>query len=378
MALQASGPISFSQIANEFGTPPGKNLGAYRISSPPIGSLSGLPLDAGIPQSGIVSFSNFYSKRLNVVVDLYSVPDNSTRLIIKNRYKPDDAVTIIGGFKQPIDLPPDGDGKRIIANVNRTIGSEKTGTNYCALRTGSWGTDVDLEIVVGSTGTIIGAGGDGGAGGGISGGSAGNGGAGSSALGLQYPTKVTNNGNIVAGTGGGGGGAGAYGREASSQRRCDGYGDSPRIGGAGGGGGRGLPSGNGGPGNSEFSRLSNKQGGGEGDPGDPGGAGSVTSNGGGGSGGFIVGQDGYACSENRDARSGAGGGGGAGGANGIRTQNGTIVPINAEDTSGGVANASSPGAAGPSGYAIIESVPGNLISFTGTAVEGTNVISTVQ
>jgi hypothetical protein len=372
MALQASGPISFSQIANEFGLPPGKNLGAYRISSPLIGSLSGLPLDEGVPQSGQIGFGNFYSKRLNVVVDLYSVPENSTRLIIKNRYKPDDAVTITGGFKQPIDLPPNGDGKRIIANVNRTIGSEKTGTNYCALRTGFWGADVNLEVVVGPSGTIIGAGGDGGAGGGINFGSAGNGGTGSSALGLQYPTKVINGGSIIAGTGGGGGGAGAYGQETNSQRRCDpnGYNAlTPRIGGAGGGGGRGLPAGNGGPGNSEFSRLSNKQGGGPGSPGSPGGAGSILSNGGGGAGGIIIPQDGYSC-DNRDARSGAGGGGGAGGANGIRFRPPNIVQT---------ANASNPGSAGPSGYAIIvDSTSGNLISFTGTAVEGTNVTSTVQ
>ena len=361
MALQASGPISFSQIANEFGIPPGKNLGAYRISSPPIGSLSGLPLDAGIPQSGPIGFSSFYSKRLNVVVDLYSVPDNSTRLIIKNRYKPDDAVTIIGGFKQPIDLPPDGDGKRIIANVNRTIGSEKTGTNYCALRTGSWGTDVSLEIVVGPAGTIIGAGGDGGNGGGISGGSAGNGGAGSSALGLQYPTRVTNNGNIVAGRGGGGGGAGSYGQEAGSQRRCDGYTTTPRIGGAGGAGGRGLPAGSGGLGNSEYSRRFNKQGGGPGTPGGSGTPGSVLSSGSGGASGVLVPQDGLSCGGNVIAVSGSGGPSGSSGGNSPQ-----------------LGNASSPGSAGPNGYAIIiDSTSGNLISFTGTAVDGTNVVSTV-
>jgi hypothetical protein len=366
MALQASGPISFSQIANEFGLPPGKNLGAYRISTPQIGSLSGLPLDAGVPQSGQIGFGSFYSKRLNVVVDLYSVPENSTRLIIKNRYDSRN-VTVIG-YKNSTDLPTNGDGKRIIANVDRTIGSEKTGTNYCALRTGFWGDDVNLEVVVGPSGTIIGAGGDGGAGGGISGESAGNGGTGSSALGLQYPTKVINNGNIVAGRGGGGGGAGAYGLEASSQRRCNGYGDSPRIGGAGGGGGRGLPSGNGGPGNASYSRLGNKQGGGPGSPGQPGGAGNIASNGGGGASGVIVPQDGFSCS-NRQAVSGSGGSGGGGnGENGRRQRPGIDE----------ITNASSPGAGGPSGYAIIiDSSSGNLVSFTGNAVDGSNVVSTV-
>jgi hypothetical protein len=366
MALQESGPIKFSDIAREFGTPTGKNLGAYRISSPPVGSLSGLPLDDGIPQSGPIKFSDFYGKRLNVIVDLYSIEENSTRLIIKNRYKPDN-VTIIGGFKQPTDLPQNGDGKRIIANVNKTIGSEKTGRNYCALRTGTWGNDVNLEIVVGPDGTIIGAGGDGGNGGGINGGSAGNGTTGSSALGLQYPTRVTNNGKIVAGSGGGGGGAGAYGRETNSQRRCDPPSESPRIGGAGGAGGRGLPAGSGGAQNTSWSRLGNKQGGSR-TFATSGTSGSVLSNGDGGARGVIVPQDGASCS-NQDGRSGFGGAAGAAGANAV---------ISSRDGYS-TGNASSPGSGGTSGYAIIiDSTSGNLISFTGTPVDGTNITSTVQ
>ena len=47
MALQASGSISASQISNEFGLPPGRNLGAYRVSQS-VGSLANLPLDADI------------------------------------------------------------------------------------------------------------------------------------------------------------------------------------------------------------------------------------------------------------------------------------------------------------------------------------------
>ena len=50
MALQASGPISFSQISNEFGLPSGKNLGAYRIAPVTIGNLQ-LGLDDDIPTS---------------------------------------------------------------------------------------------------------------------------------------------------------------------------------------------------------------------------------------------------------------------------------------------------------------------------------------
>lgn len=71
MTLQGSGTIRFSEISNEFGLPPGKNIGAYRVSE----SFSGLvnmPLDTGIPQSGRINFSDFYNKKLNMVVDCYS------------------------------------------------------------------------------------------------------------------------------------------------------------------------------------------------------------------------------------------------------------------------------------------------------------------
>ena len=76
MTLQNSGRITFGQIRNEFGMPPGKNLGAYRVSYSNTGeggSLSGLPLDDGVPQSGTIRFSDFYGKRMNTVVDCYSL-----------------------------------------------------------------------------------------------------------------------------------------------------------------------------------------------------------------------------------------------------------------------------------------------------------------
>ena len=69
MALQSSGQISFSDISNEFGN--AGSLGAYRVSQT-IGELSNLPLDNGVPQTGAISFSDFYSKRLNIVVNYHS------------------------------------------------------------------------------------------------------------------------------------------------------------------------------------------------------------------------------------------------------------------------------------------------------------------
>lgn len=78
MPTPSSGnPISFLDIANEFGFPVRKNLGAYRIRQN-VGTLTDLPLDTGIPQSvsigsSSIRFSNFYDKRLNIVVD-YTYP----------------------------------------------------------------------------------------------------------------------------------------------------------------------------------------------------------------------------------------------------------------------------------------------------------------
>jgi hypothetical protein len=69
--------IRFTDIVNEFGLPTGKNLGAYRISQN-VGTLTNLPLDDGIPQSvsigsSTIRFSDFYNKRLNVVIDYTNV-----------------------------------------------------------------------------------------------------------------------------------------------------------------------------------------------------------------------------------------------------------------------------------------------------------------
>lgn len=71
MALQSSGAISLSQIANEFGLPSSKRLGAYRVSET-YGALTNIPLDTGVPQSGTIRFSDFYNKKLNIIVDGYS------------------------------------------------------------------------------------------------------------------------------------------------------------------------------------------------------------------------------------------------------------------------------------------------------------------
>jgi len=237
MTLQASGPISFSQIANEFGTPPGKNLGAYRVSQT-VGTLSNLPLDTGVPQSGPIGFGSFYSKKLNVVVGFYDTSFIAQRLSARVRYD-NQNVTVIGEFKT---RPESGANTRIIINVNKIIGSNKASRNNVALTTGEWEANTQLELEIGPSGQLYGSGGNGGKGADSQTDNATAGGNGSSALGIQYPTTVTNRGYIQSGGGGGGGGPWSnFSRRTGIRRRTE-----IRTGGSGGGGGAGFPVGSGG------------------------------------------------------------------------------------------------------------------------------------
>ena len=549
MALQASGTISFSQITNEFGTPPGKNLGAYRLDNQELNTNEGtvsykealgietIPLDAGIPTSGEIKFSDFYGKRLNLIVDFYNHPTESipttsltrdisfivyrqgsgaaaavatftaqdgsgdtftitnnssngqkieTRTVkknvtydvvftmptvtaqqgliassdalkstasdtgkhskggrifklvsgtskkaffdsvgtsndrddmqitlpeninhiftsgtgvrirssgpvadqsnidgdtgsdnqritrpityiltenidtiqvvlrknIKTRYEENNPNTtiVVGGFKSK---PTSGNvtGK-VIAFANQTIGSKKTNRNNVALRTGSWGSNTQLITVIGSGGSLYGAGGDGGSGGGIPS-AAGQGGQGSSAFGVQYPTTIINQGVIFGGRGGGGGGAGGWGWSfADVQDGCEGRRDqSLRIGGGGGAGGRGLPAGNGGPANTQSALA----GGAGANFAGSGSSGTVDLDGSAGGGGSTSG--GQGC--NRHAFSG---GGGAIESNG----NGGNVSYGGE------------GSGGQRGYAIIIGSGGSIVSYSGNAASGITTNGTVS
>ena len=237
MAIKSSGlPLSFSEIESEFGSNNSRSLGNYRVNQT-VGSLSNKPLDTGVPSSGEIKFSDFYSKRLNVVVDFHSGGQES-RQNAKNRYN-NNSVTVIGGFRGRKEA-----GSKILIHVNKTIGSAKGNQANVALRTGSWDSDVVLSVDIGSSGRLYGAGGDGGQGadswsdgGSTNGGSGGNG---TSALGIEHEetnVNVQSGGKILCGFGGGGGGAGA--------RHVDSGADRSACGG-GGGGGAGLPAGNGG------------------------------------------------------------------------------------------------------------------------------------
>ena len=219
--------ISFTDIKNEFGMPPGKNLGAYRMSVN-VGSLSNLGLDnvddtsqthrpptSSMPQSGTIRFSDFYQKRLNVVVDYYSGPpekETSNNVTIRTGYKQYKAgkVKILGFKSSP---PSNTSGTKIIIHVNKKLQRSRSGeeaNSKITLRTGgAWEEGTQLRVDVGANGRIFGAGGKGGKGGKVA--VPGHPGKdGTSALGMAFTgdVHVHPGGRIIGGGGGGGGGQG--------------------------------------------------------------------------------------------------------------------------------------------------------------------------
>ena len=241
MALQSSGnPIKFSEIANEFGYPTDNKLGNYRIDQD-VGELGELPLDTGIPQSGTIKFSDFYSKKLNIVVNCYSGGTESGGTNVKNDKWNNDSLTVIGGFRGKTQS-----GSRIIIHVDKTFTSKTDDDQQvCALRTGSFSSAVSsLEIDVSHEARIYGAGGKGGNGAVVAANSSATetgepGGNGNSALGVEFNgaiVRVANGGLIKSGYGGGGGGG------CANDEDEDGMPDRGACGG-GGGGGAGRPAG---------------------------------------------------------------------------------------------------------------------------------------
>ena len=244
MALQAPGgspptnPIKYSQIIAEFGTPNNGGLGEFRLGGGEnVGSLTNIPLDVGIPVSGEIKFRDFYSKRLNQVVDLHSIANNSVRQDAKDRWN-NGNVHVVGSTKTGKTKPPDTIDDRVIVNVDVSIGSTNLTQNHCAVKTGTWDSGTILEIEIGSNGQLYGAGGKGGDGGSATGGKGEDGGVGSSALGIEYACTVNNLGKIQAGYGGGGGGGGREQTTGGGKKNPAVNNGAP---GGGGGGGAGFP-----------------------------------------------------------------------------------------------------------------------------------------
>ena len=352
MAVKASGsPLKFTEIEAEFGQNNDRDLGEYRVSQT-VGGLSSQPLDTGIPQSGAIKFSDFYSKRLNVIIDYHSGSTENRPSDARTKYQAGSTSgnrTIIGGFRDRIS--GNSSGSKVRIHVNKTIGSATGNVNNCAVRTGSFETGTVVTVEVGSSGQIFGAGGDGGEAGTSDGNKDGeNGGSGSSGLGVQFNgTTVINNGTISAGFGGGGGGG--Y-RKVEREELFSGpvYSAS----GGGGGGGQGLPAGEGLDGGTDGTTTAGGNGGqgGENNQAHGGGGGGGGSNGTGGEGGNNNdGSNGTSSSGGNGAsgthtgsiegENNVQGSGGSGGSNGaaIRRTSGITVNITNNATITGVTNA---------------------------------------
>jgi hypothetical protein len=330
MTLQSSGTIRWSEIRDEFGaniSGGGVSLGRYRNSdsnfgNKNVGTLTNLPLDVGVPRSGTISASNFYSKRLNMVLDMYG-GSSENRVNCRTRYNDSSKVKVVGGYRS---RPSNTDNTRVIVNVNKTFGSETGATNRVAVRSGGWGSDCDLEFEIGSNGKIYGAGGNGGDGGSANGSGGNSGSAGSSALGIEYSCVINNLGRIQSGYGGGGGGGGRREYRRSGKKSGRWVGSS----GGGGGGGAGLPNSSGGDSPSDAY--------GGGSNGSDGGNGSNNNSGNGGGGGASAGAGGDGATVNNSSTSGetGGGSGGSGGANGyaIITTQGSLPSISGNSVIG--------------------------------------------
>ena len=346
MAVKASGnPLAFSEIETEFGQNNDRDLGEYRVSQT-VGGLSNQPLDTNIPQTGEIKFSDFYSKRLNVIIDYHSGSSENRPDDARTKYQAASKSgnrTVIGFPATKDRISGDSSGSKVRIHVNKTIGSAVGNVNNCAVRTGSFETGTVVTVEVGSSGAIYGAGGNGGEAGTSDGDASGdNGGSGSSGLGVQFSgTTVINNGVISAGYGGGGGGG-----YRKVEREESFGGPVYAAAGGGGGGGQGLPAGEGIDGGADGTTTAGGNGGngGEDNQAHGGGGGGGGSNGTGGEGG-----------NNNDGGNGTSSSGGNGAAG---THTGSIEGENNVQGSGG---------SGGSNGAAIRRTSGITVNITNNA-----------
>ena len=250
MTIKSSGgspptnSLSFSEIAAEFGSPTGNKLGSYRGTQ--IIDGKAYPLDQGIQQgtsnTDQIKFSDFFSKKLNIVIDCFSgtteIQGNARQNYNSNK------AFVVRNFHAKPNVPQNC---RIIIKVNKTYQTAKHASNrICALKSGGFHISNDMVYDIGSNAILLGSGGKGGEGSrGLTDGTFQNGGDGASCLGLNHgSTQSSVVVNIDAGAllrcGFGGGGGGGGGQETSKNDR--------RAGGGGGGGGAGTPFGDGGKG----------------------------------------------------------------------------------------------------------------------------------
>ena len=354
MAIKASGgnpptqSLSFSEIENEFGQNVKRSLGDYRMNNLNIGALTevslsrdgcGINANSDIPvDDQEIKFSDFFSARQNIIIDLHSVNEN--RVNAKNdkfnQSNPIGNFAIIGGSTgKNGPKPSNTNGKKVIIHVTKLIGSASGNVNNVALRTGPWNTGTEVLVEI-DGGIVAGAGGNGGNG--VENGTGQPGGDGTSALGIDYDDtdiQTTEGGKIICGFGGGGAGGGG---KTKFEGDWLGRGKGPTVvsGGGGGGGGQGIPGGA--AGTSPEGAAHNGTAGDHEEAGNGGEGAEVTSTGRGGSAtthGGTGGEGGHVGDTSADAGSGSfrtGGphenpadhGGGGGGANGAAIRRGAF------------------------------------------------------
>lgn len=218
MTIKSSGPLSFTEITNEFGVAAPTSLSNY------------YGLDEGIPSSGQIKFSDFYGKTLNATRTL-GVSQNV------NAYTDFTNATIVG-YKSVATVISTNQAVKYYITTNGTIGSNSTSST--AFDTGTWPSGTKLYLT--NNGYIVGAGGNGGNA------NDGGGSPGGSALTLQVTTFITNNGTIGGGGGGGGGGSGGSFTQCVQTGCCQQQCYTANASGGGGGGGAGSIVGSGGGG----------------------------------------------------------------------------------------------------------------------------------
>lgn len=246
MTIQRSSgqSISFSQIRNEFGA--GQNrIGQYRRDDPSFryqnrGELSGLPLDNGIPTSGSISYSQFYQKKANAVVNCHGSGNSRHGFNARNQRFNTGQYVVVGGYRDSLNPNQWQGGKKIIIHVNKDYGSRGASSrNDTAFEIGQWPSNTACVLNVGTQGRIVGKGGNGAQGATGNGGNDGENGTSA----LRQPSNansqgrsfsIQNNGLIAGGGGGGGGGSHAEQNDPGDRNDADG---------ASGGGGAGLPAG---------------------------------------------------------------------------------------------------------------------------------------
>jgi len=199
MALQASGAISLSDLATEFGDTTPNSMSEFYAG----GSLVGTN-NASVPASGAITLANFYSATAAIVLDITSSASEQNILTLATA----------AGYNASTDSTP------IIVNI--ASGVTISGSSTHALRTGALNADSDLTInISGSVDGYTGANGGlvavpGSAGGDalffetLTGGSG------------TYIVSVLSGGSLRGGGGGGGGGGqrGIRGSSYDSKYQC--------------------------------------------------------------------------------------------------------------------------------------------------------------